>query len=91
MSSSLDGAERRAKSKKWSPMEVEQLMQAIQAANCPPEDLNWAEVATNVDGRTGKQCREKYKVRDSKMEMGDVTLWMPHNGTRRMGCACFMR
>eukprot|EP00983_Pelagomonas_calceolata_P074435 1152560-Pelagomonas_calceolata.AAC.4 len=53
----------RAKSKKWSPTEVQQLLDAINAANCAPEDINWAAVAENGPvGRTGKQCREKYKV-----------------------------
>eukprot|EP00967_Tisochrysis_lutea_P115508 scaffold185120_cov43-Tisochrysis_lutea.AAC.1 len=52
----------RATSKKWSPKEVEQLLDAINAAHCPDaKDINWAYVAIHVPTRTGKQCREKYK------------------------------
>jgi hypothetical protein len=52
----------KSKSKKWSTLEVEQLLGAIHDAGCAPEALNWAAVAEQVAGRTGKQCREKYKV-----------------------------
>ncbi|KAF5835427.1 hypothetical protein DUNSADRAFT_7415 [Dunaliella salina] len=52
----------RQSSKKWSQKEVEQLLDAINAARCSDaKDINWAYVAIHVPTRTGKQCREKYK------------------------------
>jgi len=35
---------------------------AIHARGGSVESLNWANIALQVQGRTGKQCREKYKV-----------------------------
>ncbi len=53
-------------SRKWSEEEVLALREAIARAKerevDPGEPLNWADIAKSVPGRTGKQCREKYKV-----------------------------
>jgi hypothetical protein len=53
-------------SRKWSEEEVAALAASI-ARVCGPNEstsssMNWAEIAKAVPGRTGKQCREKYKV-----------------------------
>jgi hypothetical protein len=60
--SSEEGTGKRV-SRKWTAEEVQQLQSAIKQAKAPVETLNWAGIATSVPGRTGKQCREKYKVR----------------------------
>lgn len=49
-------------SRKWTPDEVGYLMQAIQLHANTNALINWAEIAKYVPGRTGKQCREKYKA-----------------------------
>jgi len=49
-------------SKKWSPEEVELLVSAINAAPSSTDCIDWAHIALSVPDRTGKQCREKYKV-----------------------------
>lgn len=56
-------------SRKWTEEEVAALATSI-ARVCGPKgppdghhSLNWAEISKGVPGRSGKQCREKYKVR----------------------------
>lgn len=59
-------------SRKWTKEEETCLLQAVAfySANGRDDSQNWAEIAKLVStampelgGRTGKQCREKYKVR----------------------------
>lgn len=47
-------------STKWTEEEQMQLVDAINQASS--SGINWADVARVVPGRTGKQCREKFKV-----------------------------
>jgi hypothetical protein len=55
-------AGKKKNTRKWTDEEVAALKGAIEAAATSTELLNWADVAKAVPGRTGKQCREKYKV-----------------------------
>ena len=46
-------------SKKWTEEEQHVLLEAVNQHGS--EIINWADVARSVPGRTGKQCREKWK------------------------------
>mmetsp|Transcript_40401 Transcript_40401/g.89733 ORF Transcript_40401/g.89733 Transcript_40401/m.89733 type:complete len:648 (+) Transcript_40401:247-2190(+) len=54
-----EGGLHKKPSKKWTEDEQHRLVAAIN--NMGREHINWAEVAKAVPGRTGKQCREKWK------------------------------
>lgn len=47
-------------SRKWSEAEIQALVEAINHLG-GTDGINWADVAKAVPGRTGKQCREKWK------------------------------
>eukprot|EP00798_Chlamydomonas_sp_ICE-L_P021927 gene21927-28973_t len=51
------------KAQKWTVDEVQNLKRAMDAQG---EHIDWGKVSFSVPGRTGKQCREKYK-NDLKM------------------------
>ena len=57
--------------RKWSEEEVAALVAAINRVATSSELLNWADIAKAVPGRTGKQCREKYKVGISALSTVD--------------------
>eukprot|EP00965_Chrysotila_dentata_P119884 3964289-Pleurochrysis_carterae.AAC.3 len=52
-SQSEDGAPRR---RRWDRFEDERLLQAVQCVG-----FSWSKVAAMLEGRTGKQCRERWK------------------------------
>lgn len=59
-----DGDRRKRVARKWTEEEVVSLLEAIaKVSTSKLESVNWAEISKQVPGRTGKQCREKYKVR----------------------------
>jgi hypothetical protein len=67
-------------SRKWTEEEVVLLAQSItRVCGAGPPDghhsMNWAEIAKAVPGRTGKQCREKYKVRSLRVRAG-LCVWV---------------
>lgn len=43
---------------KFTPDEDEKLAQLVSASTWPPE---WSKIAQNIPGKTGRQCRERYK------------------------------
>ncbi|KAJ9520090.1 hypothetical protein QJQ45_030013 [Haematococcus lacustris] len=59
-----DGKAGKKVSRKWTEEEVVALVAAINAVPAS-HALNWAEIAKLIPERTGKQCREKYKVSSS--------------------------
>ncbi len=45
---------------KWTELDVQRLQQIISSMGGVAH-INWGQVALSVPGRTGKQCREKFK------------------------------
>lgn len=50
---------RKENGKPWSQEEINRLLHSVRKHGL--ENINWADVAKDVPGRTGKQCREKWK------------------------------
>ncbi|GIL77109.1 hypothetical protein Vretimale_3210 [Volvox reticuliferus] len=52
---------RKEQSRPWSQEESEWLIQVVSKTSTNLDNINWQDVAKQVPGRTGKQCREKWK------------------------------
>lgn len=56
------GAKRKEASRPWTQEETDWLITVVSRLGTDNYDaINWQEVARQVPGRTGKQCREKWK------------------------------
>lgn len=52
---------RKEASRPWLPEESEFLVQVVAKLSESTDSINWQDVAKQIPGRTGKQCREKWK------------------------------